>query len=343
MIEHVQHNCAGVPLPMAHVSYVVDPAKMEALAGEDWGFLLSPLTDPFYLFLIVATVILVAAIFLVAQTIGPIRRYCHKFHDRCLSYHRYIPLVLRMGLGVTLIVSGTKQSIFLPHVPGPALTNVMVVLGFFMLTGFLVRLCGIFALIIFIYGLTVSPYLFGTLESAAAAILVTAYGSDRPSIDHLFEIENLGSSLEPLWKIIREATGPIIRVLMGLTLIWLAITEKALNPRVTEAVIIDFNLPAAIPVSTAMWVFAVGVIELAVGLVLVLGFFTRSFAIIAFIVLTISFLYFREEVVGHITFFASLLVLIITGAGRCSVDSTISWTVRRIRGTSTAYEQLPTT
>ena len=41
----------------------------------------------------------------------------------------------------------------------------------------------------------------------------------------------------------------------------------------------------------------------AVGLVLVLGFFTRSFAAIGFVVLSLSFLFFREEVAGHLTFF----------------------------------------
>jgi len=290
MIETLLSCQMPVPLPIGHVSYVVDPAKLKALAGQDWEFLLSPLSDPLYLSLIVITLVATAALFGLGFKLEPIRTRCQKFHDRCLSNRRFIPLILRTGLGVTLIVSGIKQSLFLPHVPAPALTNVMVVLGFFLVTGFLTRACGLAALITFCYGLTQSQYLLGTLESAAAAILIMAYGADRPSADQLFEIEHYGNSLEPLWKFIREATGPIIRLMMGTTLIYLAITEKAMNPRVTEAVVIDFNLPATIPVSTAMWVFSVGVIELAVGLVLVLGFLTRSFAIIAFIVLSLSFL-----------------------------------------------------
>jgi uncharacterized membrane protein YphA (DoxX/SURF4 family) len=324
-------------LSLAHVSYVVDPAKMEALKGTDWGFVMSPMSDPLYLGLTIATVVITAAAFFLCQRIGPVRGYLHRYHDRCLSYHRYIPLILRIALGMVLIVSGSTHSIYLPNVRGAHLTNVQVVLGFCLLTGFMVRLSGVMALGIFVYGLTQSHYLMGTLESAAAAILIVIYGPDTPSADHLFEVDHFGDRFEPMFHKLRDATGPLIRVAMGTTLMWLAITEKALNPRVTEAVIIDFELPSVIPVSTAMWVFSVGMIEFAVGLVLVLGFFTRSFAAIGFVVLSLSFLFFREEVAGHLTFFASLLVLMITGAGRISIDSVISNITQGFKGTDTLY------
>ena len=160
-------------------------------------------------------------------------------------------------------------------------------------------------------------------------MLVLAYGGERPSADHLLNFDLLGTLLKTFWKKLQENTGLILRLSLGSTLIWLAVTEKAFNPRVSEAVVIDFNLENVIPVSSAMWVFSVGMIEFAVGLVLILGFFTRTFSIIAFLVLTLSFFYFKEEVAGHVTFFGSLLVLMVTGAGRFSIDSYITKQTRQ--------------
>ncbi len=326
-----------LPLPLAHVTYIVDPEKLEALAGRDWTYLLSPLFDSFYLTLILTTLVVTVVCFVACELVKPLRDACRGIHDRLLKYDCFIPLVLRVSLGVALVVAGTKQVLLLPNVPGEALSTLEVVIGFFLIVGFMIRLSGLVAFGIYCYGLYTSHYLLGSMETAAAALLIAAHGDGPPSIDNILDIDLLSRVLEPLWKLLRTHIGLLLRLALGSTLIWLAVTEKAMNPRVCEAVVIDYNLESVIPVSTAMWVFAVGVIEFAVGLVLVLGFFTRTFSIIAFLVLTLSFFYFREEVAGHVTFFGSLLVLMITGAGSLSFDSLIAWKTRQVRGTTTPY------
>ena len=326
-------------LPLAHVSYVVDPEKIEALSGQDWGYILSPLQDPFYLMLIAITLIVTVIVFAACELCTPLRNLCRNIHDRLISYQDFIPMILRISLGVALIVAGTKQALILPNVAGGWVSTIEVVLGFFLLVGFMVRLSGLAALGIFLFGLYTSHYLLGTMETAAAAILVAAYGSKRPCIDDVLEVDALGSLLEPLWKQLQIHASFILRIALGSTLIWLAVSEKALNPRLCEAVVIDYHLEKIIPVSTAMWVFAVGVIELAVGLVLVLGLFTRSFSLIAFLVLTLSFFYFRENVAGHVTFFGALIVLMITGADTGSLDSLIAKKTRNVHGTKIPYAE----
>lgn len=322
---------------LAHVSYIVDPEKLKALSGTDWEFFLSPVYDSLYLMLIIITLVVVLSGFIAGETVRPLRVACRDMHNRLLGYRDFISLILRVSLGVALIVAGTKQAIFLPNVPGETVGTLEVVLGFFLIVGFMVRLSGLTALAIYFYGLSTSHYLLGSMESAAAAMLVVAYGGERPSVDDILDFDMLGSQLQSVWKKLQENTGLILRLSLGTTLIWLAVTEKAFNPRVSEAVVIDFNLESVIPVSTAMWVFSVGVIELAVGLMLVLGFFTRTFSIIAFLVLTLSFFYFKEEVAGHVTFFGSLLVLMVTGAGQFSIDSYIARRTRQASGTEEPY------
>ncbi len=326
-------------LPLAHVTYIVDPEKLEALAGRDWNFLLSPLFDPLYLSMIVATLLVTVLAFAACELVKPLREACHGIHNRLLKYHGFIPLILRVSLGVAFVVAGTKQVLLLPNVPGEALSTLEVVIGFFLIVGFMIRFSAIVALGIYCYGLYTSHYLLGSMETAAAALLIAAHGDGPPSIDNILDIDLLSRPLNFLWRFLQRHTGVVLRLALGSTLIWLAVTEKAMNPRVCEAVVIDYKLESVIPVSTAMWVFAVGVIEFAVGLVLVLGFFTRTFSIIAFLVLTLSFFYFREEVAGHVTFFGALLVLMVTGAGAFSIDSLIAWKTRHVRGTVTPYDE----
>jgi uncharacterized membrane protein YphA (DoxX/SURF4 family) len=324
--------------PFGHVSYVVDPAKLEALAGTDWDFLLSPVRDPFYLTLIGVTFGVTIALFAVGEVVRPARTACRRVHDRFLAYDGFVPLILRTALGIALIVAGTKQAVFLPNVSAPEVSTLQVVLGFCLLAGFSVRICGLGAVVLFGYGLTKSHYLFGSMESAAAGLIVAAYGAAAPCTDDILQMDPLGRLLAPLWKRVRDHTGTLLRLSLGCTMLWLAVTEKAMNPRVCEAVVIDFDLQKVIPVSSAMWVFTVGVIEFAVGLVLVLGLFTRTWSIVAFLVLTLSFFYFKEEVAGHVTFFGALMVLMIKGAGDWSCDSLIARRSRGAIGTVTPYE-----
>jgi len=323
--------------PVAHVSYVVDPEKLRALAGEDWEFLLSPLHDTLYLTLIVVTIAVTVALFATCELVHSLRDGCRRVHNRFLGYEDFVPLILRTALGISLIVAGTKQAIYLPNVVGPQVSTLQVVIGFCLLAGFSVRICGLGAVAIFCYGLTQSHYMLGAMESLAAGLIVAAHGAAPPSTDDILQFDPLGKLLDPLWKRIRDNTGTILRLALGSTMLWLAVTEKAMNPRVCEAVVIDFDLENVIPVSPAMWVFTVGVIELAVGLVLVLGLFTRTWAIVAFLVLTLSFFYFKEEVAGHVTFFGALMVLMIKGGGAWSIDSQVARRTRQVSGTATPY------
>lgn len=306
---------------IAHVSYIVDPAKLEALAGTDWPFLLSPLWDPLYIALIAATLAVTLAAVVICESTESLRRPLRHFSERLFDYRTFVPLFLRLALGIALIVAGTTSTVFLPNVPAPALGALEVVVGYCLLVGFMVRPCGLVALAIYVQGLASSAYLLGAMECAAAALLISAFGASRPSADELLGIDVLGKAFEFLWRPLREHAALLMRVALGSTLIWLAVTEKLLNPRVSEVVVLDYGLDQVVPVSSAMWVFAVAAIELAVGSALILGLYTRAATIITALILTSSFFFFREEVGGHVTFFGALLVLMSTGAGRWSLDA----------------------
>ncbi len=324
-------------LPLAHVSYIVDPEKIEALSGRDWAFLLSPLSDPLYVTLIIVTIVATVACFAACHLVGPLRSWCQRFHNRLLTNIEYVPLMLRLSLGVALIVAGVADVVLLPNVPAGGYGGLEVGVGFCMVFGFMVRASAITALIIFFCGLVQSHYLLGAMETAAAALLLIAFKPIRPNVDDVLDVDPLGDLLAGVWRILSDNAPLLLRLALGSTLIWLSITEKVFNPRLCESVIIDHGLGAVIPVSTAMWVFSVGVIEFAVGTVLVLGIYTRCSCMITLIILTLSFFYFKEDVAGHVTFFGTAIVLTVTGAGPLSIDSWVARRTRAVKGTAVPY------
>jgi uncharacterized membrane protein YphA (DoxX/SURF4 family) len=104
-------------------------------------------------------------------------------------------------------------------------------------------------------------------------------------------------------------------------MMFLAVYEKFLNPHLSEIVVYNYHLTSIIPVISEMWVLSAGIIEFLVGLFLFLGFKTRLTSAIAFIVFSLSFFYFGEEVYSHVTLFSVLSVLFVTGGVKLSIDN----------------------
>lgn len=113
-------------LPLGHVTYVVDPEKLKALAGRDRDFLLAPVKDPFYLTLIVVTLVVVVAAFAACEIVPNLRTAGRAFHNRLLTHEPFVPMTLRIALGIALLVSGTNDTIYLPNVSGNGLGGLEV-------------------------------------------------------------------------------------------------------------------------------------------------------------------------------------------------------------------------
>ena len=89
-----------------------------------------------------------------------------------------------------------------------------------------------------------------------------------------------------------------------------------------------FNLTQALPVSVNLWVLGAGGIEIILGLLLILGLWVRPVGVVAFAVLILTFFFFGESVVPHVTLFGVLSVLIVSGGSSWSVDQIRIKTVR---------------
>ena len=144
-----------------------------------------------------------------------------------------------------------------------------------------------------LYGIALyhNPYMIGNLDFLGLALGLLVFHSARPGIDDLLQISLLSKI-----KINREWFAFIARTCLGIAMIFLALYEKILNPLWSDAVVKQFNLTHVIPVEPSMWVLSVGIIELVIGIVLLLGWFTRTTSIVAIIVLSCTLFFLKEAV-----------------------------------------------
>ncbi|MDD9953645.1 MAG: DoxX family protein [Candidatus Woesearchaeota archaeon] len=309
-----------VPSALAHVGYVVEKDVIAANTGPDFMYLLNALT-PGNAALILITLILVGVIYYMIEHSRFALKELGYIQKEANTYHEYIPWISRLGLGIALIGAGSADVFLSPSVAAIGhLGTLQIVLGFFLLAGFLTGPVAWITVFLYCFGVFSHPYLLGNLDFVGLCFAIIILGESKPGVDDLVGLP----FTVPLHKL--KAYVPLIlRCGIGIAMTSLALYEKLLNPHLSRLVVEQYNLTSAIPVSAEMWVLSAGLIEFAVGLALLLGFRTRVFAAIAFIVLSASFFYFSEAVYSHITLFATLSAVFITGGGAWSLDRLFKW------------------
>lgn len=299
----------------AHVGYVVDQKSFDEAKGTDFHFLVSAMEDPMNVQLILITILGVLIVYYLGHKNFFLKKELDHIKKYASSYEDLVPWILRLSLGIALIGASSANMLVSPLLStNGTIALIELILGFLMLFGAFIEVTALITVLLFIVGIFAEPYLFGNLEFFGAALALILIGNPRPGFDHIVGIKMVVS------ENLRKLYVPILRISIGLALTFLAVYEKILNPHASELVVAKYNLTSAIAVSPEMWVFSVGIIELAVGLFLLIGFKTRLTSAIAFAVLVVTFFYFKEDIFSHVTLFGSLSVLFITGGGIWSVD-----------------------
>lgn len=318
-IAAVLGACFAPLVASAHVAYVITPEELTEHAGTDWHFILQPFHTPSDLAIMIITAILVAVLLIAAHKISSVHAFFARIVARLQSYNEYIPWIIRLALGISLIGAGTAGVLISPtFAGGQAFAFIEFALGFCFLMGFLIVPSALVAIGLFLYGVIHEPYLVGNADFLALAIGVFVYVSARPGVDDVLQISFLRPSIAR-----KDWIATVIRFGLGAAFIFLALHEKILNPGLSELVVSEHALTSIIPVSINMWVLSAGLVELALGVLLVLGLYTRLVAVVSIIVISLTFFFFKEAVYSHVTLFSALAILAVEGAGRWSLDRRI--------------------
>ncbi|MBP6926276.1 MAG: DoxX family protein [Candidatus Pacebacteria bacterium] len=322
----------------AHVAYVADTKTLEATAGTDFTFLLSPFNDTNNIVMMICLLLMLGASYYLAHHLPAFVKELSYVKKQLQSYQDYVPWILRLGLGIMLMGAGMHSVLISPI--SPTIISVAAlefIVGFAVLFGFLLTPGLLIIIGFYLTGLFNNGYMFGNLEVFGSAIALFLIASNKPGFDHLVGIPMLFRDR------LKKYAPLILRIALGGAFIFLAFYEKIFNPHFFSTVVESFNLTSIIPVTPAMWTLSVGLIELIVGLCIIFGFKTRVTSAIAFVVFICTFFFFKESVYSHVTIFAGLSSLFIMGGGYLSIDEHIAHKTERGRSTSRKLSGTKTT
>ena len=316
-----------MPPPIAHVDYVTDPEG----SADPIGFLLDALGSPGAIPLLLAGALVTVALVLAWARWRPMEAARARFVERGEGYREYLPWIVRLSVGLVLIGSGVSRVLFLPTVEaGAPAALVLTATGFLLLLGLAVRPAALLALAVYAVTLVANPELVMMLDVGGALGVVILLGPGRPSLDDLLRAafprgpgaraatENLGhghyDDLVPL----------IVRLGLGGAFAASGIADKLLIYDQALAAVEKYDLTAVVPVAPELWVLGAILIETALGLAIIAGVLTRFSAVIGFAVLTLALFALPDDpVIAHVGLFGLSSLLVITGAGRWSLDHAV--------------------
>jgi uncharacterized membrane protein YphA (DoxX/SURF4 family) len=260
------------------------------------------------------------------------------------SYRPYLPWLLRLSVGLPLVGAGFAGYLFSPSVAVEG-RLLQVSIGFLLLFGLATRPVAAVGLVAYLAALVwQGPPMLLASEYVAGFLAIVVVGPGQPSADMMLRrlvvtdgtiASRLRGTRIPRELLasarIRPAAVPVlVRLFLGLNFIYLGISQKLLQPGPALAVVAKYDLTAVVPVSPELWVVGAGLTEAAVGVAFVAGLFTRGSAAVGFLLLTTTLFGLPDDpVLAHVTLFGLTSALLVTGAGRFSLDARLVPALRR--------------
>lgn len=327
----------------AHVEYVAEDSG-ETI--DPLEFLISVLSDP-----INAVLITTGGIVVVGSLIGYL--YVYQTAPRDIGVLRetlvedaeFLPWLLRLSIGLPLVGAGFNGYFISPIVAVPDSTVLTIVtrlflvgIGFLLLFGILTRIAATIGLLSYGVVMTfVAPELLMANEYIGGFLAIILLGSGRPSVDTLLgrlaEAENtlygrlqlttvFTTWVEQHLSSYRVYTPTVLRVGLGVNFMYVGLVDKLLQPGKALVVVEQYQLTTIVPIDPGLWVVGAGGTEFLLGIALVVGFFTRGVALVAFGMLTLTlFALPNDPVLAHVSLFGLAAALLITGSGRIALDN----------------------
>ncbi|WP_435074351.1 DoxX family protein [Halorubrum sp. HHNYT27] len=323
----------------AHIDYVTegsgDPLDAVAFTAE-------VLSDPVNAVLFAGSGLLGVAGLAVYLRIRPTIVDVVVLRETLAGYGDLVPWMLRLAVGLPLVGAGFQGYLFAPTLafdPGssPLLRVLFIALGFFVLFGLATRIASAVGLLAYAWVLlAVDPLVFLAVEYVPVFVALLILGGGRPSADEmLLAVASTPGSyygridpVQHLKRFLDESTTPlrryvptVLRVGMGASFVYLGLIQKLADPASALQVVEKYDLTSVVPVDPGLWVVGAGVTEVAVGLALIAGFFTRGAAALSFVLFTTTLFGLPDDpVLAHVALFGMASAVFTLGSGPLSFD-----------------------
>jgi uncharacterized membrane protein YphA (DoxX/SURF4 family) len=299
-----------VPAAFAHTLYVISAEDAATVVSHP----LNELYNPFNWILIAC---LPLAFWLLAHyTKNHLLVWKTKnISAKLASYEILVPWMMRLSLGILLIGAGTGSHLISPVVHDSAFNVLEIAFGFMLLLGLFTRIVAFATMFFYVYALLNNFYLLGTFEVFGASLFLFATGAGKPSIDDMLGLEHWEESR--ILMFLRREKSRILRTGIAVSFIFLGLYEKFLMPQLMAETIIKYNINSLLPfLSVDMWVLCTGIVEIALGILLLLDYRPAFVSVVTFAVLIVTFFFFKEDVSAHVTLFGTLSGILVLSQSR---------------------------
>lgn len=276
--------------------------------------------------LINSIVILIAFIVILFLIFFYRRRYFFMpaLEKKLTHYQPYSSFIIRMGLVVTFIIAAfglIPRYGFPPYIPTYLMPDLQLILlprGWSWLQSFQIMLAFIFAVGIFTRMAGIILILSTFLGLYLFQVHMVAYLGFLLGIGLYLVIEGGGklaaySSLHRSSKNSDLDSISILRIFTALNFIYLSIFYKFMRPNLDiEILIINNAYTLYLPVD--IFSFCMAIVELACGLLLLLGIYTRFIATFLFFIFILFAINIKENLLLHSFIYGILIALIINGS-----------------------------
>src|SRR5215212_2616518 len=232
----------------------------------------------------------------------------------------WVPLVIGVHMGVTLMVSGVSRQLFIPNLLlpvnllGGVLGMIEIAIALAFIYGALARPAAAALALTWLVGMIV----FGPLrllehtEIFGIAFFLFVTGRGPLAFDMV-----LHRLHKPLPRLIPYAV-PVLRVSLGIGLTLVALTEKIWNVPMGLQFLSEHNFNffpyIGLAIDNRQFLLLAGTIELVVGLMLITGSYVRLVIIVTLIPFNLSLPFMGwRELVGHLPTYGILALLLLWG------------------------------
>lgn len=251
---------------------------------------------------------------------GPIALGATK--EQLAVVYGWIPLMLAVHVAIPLLVAGVQHQLLVPNLEmdlalGTFVGLAQVGVALLLFYGVFARYAALGLAAIWLVGAA----LFGPVRLLEHALYlgIAAFfwivGRGPIAIDRIF-----GRWAHPREAWLSRAV-PILRMSIGFSIAWLALSEKLLNlplalAFVTEFPFVNFLPELGVAVSDATFIRIAGTVELTAGLLLMVGAFPRLVILLLWLPFNITLTAFGwQELVGHLPIYAIMALILLWGAG----------------------------
>ena len=299
----------------AHEAYLIEhdlfwDSLAKQFSGQAFEALNNPHNVNIFLFVSLAATLLLTLNFLFRRT-----KFSLRLGAWQENFAHYGPHIVRFSVAISLFFSAVQNVFLGPELPlsdfpfGSIVRVILLAASILLFFGLFTEIAAFLGITVFLLAMSVrGGYMFTYANYFGEFIVLILFGMRVFSLDkYLFG---------PLrqFRYWEKYETAIVRGFYGFGLIFAGLTVKFLHPELTLQVVNDWHLTQfhwLFPSDPLLIVFGGGLAEIVIGLFIILGFEMRLMVAVSLFYITLSLLYFREQVWPHILMYGISLNLLL--------------------------------